>query len=87
MKFKINLSETLKYENIQLPKLVPFFIYGKDVGECLIDTDGEVEITIKNEEYSKKVIKNTLNLGIGGYITSRQGNIITGFELKEISAI
>lgn len=86
MKINIDLTNNLNYENISFPKSVPVLFHGKEVGECLIDTDGKLEITVK-KEHNKLQIINSMGLGIGGHITSREGNIITGINVKEISII
>lgn len=84
MKLKVNFGDELKHAEIKYPTIVPVKINGEVVGEAVINTDGMAEINIINEQRLSD-FQNILMLGVGGVVTSREGDLITGFSLKEAS--
>jgi hypothetical protein len=84
MKLTINFGNELKHAKIKYPKILPVTKNCKFVGEALIRSDGMAELNIVNEQQISG-IKDILELGVGGVVTSREGNLITGFSLQEVS--
>lgn len=85
MKLNVNLGSELKHvTNLTYPLTVPVMKNDEVIGKCTIDSEGNGEINIVNEEEYQK-IQHILELGVGGIVTSREGNTITGFDLKEVS--
>lgn len=85
MKLKINL-EDLKYCELSHPTTVPVRFMNKVVGEAIIDHTGHAEVSIKGEEEWSK-IQHLMQLGVGGVVTSRDKDTVTGFSLVEVSII
>jgi hypothetical protein len=83
MKLPINYSSELSNAKITYPPIVPVTKNGQFVGEATIESDG-AELNIVDEKLISE-IKDILELGVGGMVTSREGNLITGFRLREVS--
>ena len=83
MKLTVNLGSELRHANISYPKILPVVNNGEVIGEAIISSDGMGEVKIVNEEQISK-IKHILELGVGGMVIERQGNLITQFDLKEV---
>lgn len=84
MKLTVNFGDELKHAKIEYTKTVPVTKNGEFVGEAIIQSDGTAELNIVNgREISR--IKHILEVGVGGTVTSREGNLITGFNLREVS--
>lgn len=87
MKLNVNLGE-LDHECItNLPTRVPIFNkfdYSNIIGYANIDEDLQAECQVINQEWLDKMSK-YLEVGIGCKVTSREGNNITGYEIKEAS--
>lgn len=87
MKLNINLGE-LDHEYItNLPTRVPIFNefdHSNIIGYANIDEDLQAECQVINQEWLDKMSK-YLEVGIGCKVTSREGNNITGCEIKEAS--
>ena len=86
MKLKVNLGDELKHAKIEYTKTVPVTRMGKFVGEAIIQSDGTAELNIVNEQQISD-IKDIFELGVGGIVTSREGNLINGFDLREVSIV
>jgi hypothetical protein len=90
MKLTVNFGDELKHAKVNLPKVVPVtknFDNTKLIGEATIKHDGEntiAELNIVNEKEVKN-IKQILECGVAGTVTEREGNLITGFNLKGVS--
>ena len=85
MKLTVDFGDELKHANIEYPKQIPVMQNGKIIGEVIHKSkDGVFELDITNKQEISS-IKQLLHLGVGGTVTSREGNLITGFDLKEVS--
>lgn len=84
MKLTVNFGDELKHAEIEYPKILPVTRNGEFIGEAIIQADGMAELNIVNKQQISD-LKNILELGVGGMVTSREGNLITGFDLKEVS--
>ena len=79
-----NLDNAIKESITDLPKTVPLKKDGKIIGQTYVGVDGVMKSTIFNKEEMLKIKGNCL-FGIGGMVTSREGSLITGLNLKEVS--
>ena len=84
MKLTVNFGDELKHATIEYPETLPVTRNGKFVGEAIIQSDGTAELNIVNEQPISR-IKDILELGVSGVVTSREGDLITGFNLREVS--
>lgn len=90
MKLTVNFGDELKHAKINLSKVVPVtknFDNTKLLGEAEVKKDGEdtiAELNIVNETEIEN-IKQILECGVAGTVTEREGNLITGFDLKSVS--
>jgi hypothetical protein len=84
MKLTGKFGDEFKYAKITHSKILPVTRDGEFIGTTIIHPDGMAEMNIVNEEQISN-IKNIL--GISGVVTSRQGNLITGIDLKGVSIL
>ena len=83
MKLTINLGDELKHAKVSYPINLPVTKNGEFIGEARIQLDGTAEITIGDRHILNT--KDALGLGVGGTVTSRKGDTITGFDIEEVS--
>jgi hypothetical protein len=89
MKLNINLGELDHGCITNLPTRVPIYNYASEnpnilVGYADIDENLQAICQVTNQEHFNKISK-YLEVGIGCKVTSREGNNITGYEIKEAS--
>jgi len=84
MKLYGSFGDELKHAKIIGSKTVPVFKNHKNIGEAIIQSDGSAEINIIDEQEISN-IKDILSFGVGSTVSSMEGNIITGFDLNEVS--
>jgi hypothetical protein len=79
-----SFGDELKHAKIIGSKTVAVFKNHKNIGEAIIQSDGSAEINIVDEQEMSN-INDILSFGVGGTVSSREGSIITGFDLNEVS--
>ena len=84
MKLSVKFGDELKHATIEYPETLPVTRNGKFVGKAIIQSDGTAELNIVNEQLISD-IKYIVELGVSGMVTSREGDLITGFNLREVS--
>lgn len=66
-------------------KEIPLLMNGKKIGIAKLNDDLSCKMTVNDETINE--VNSKLHVGIGGIITSRDGNIINGFNLRECSIV
>ena len=84
LKLHVNFGDQLSQAKIIYPKFLPVMRNGKCVGEAIMREDGMAELNIVNQQQICD-IKHILELGVGGIVTSQKGDIITEFNLRQVS--